>query len=175
MTFVQARNAIVDGLEAHLGCQVNLSDQIAGQPEYPYCYYSVLTPRAADHSFGLRGVHETPDGVVLTRTERVAATMSFTLCSMNRETENGYIYGEDEALELAEKANGFFLLNGHCIITEFGDVIVNNVGSVVPRNGFLVDDTVRRYGFDIKFSYMRTDEMPTTTVEKANPYGSAHL
>ena len=174
MTFVQARNAIVAGLEAYLGCQVNLSDQIADKPEYPYCYYSVLTPRTADHSFGLRDAHETPEGVVLTRTERVAATMSFTLCSMNRETEDGYIFGEDEALELAEMANGFFLLNGHCIITEYGDVVVNNVGSVVPRNGFVVEDTVRRYGFDIKFSYMRTDEMPTTTIAKANPVGDAH-
>lgn len=174
MTFVQARNAIVAGLEAHLGCQVNLSGQIADQPEYPYCYYSVLTPRAADHAFGLRDAHETPDGMVLTRTERVAATMSFTLCSMNRETENGYVYGEDEALELAEKANGFFLLNGHCISTDEGDVVIENVGSVSPRNGFLVEDTVRRYGFDIKFRYMRTDEMPTTTIAKANPVGTAH-
>lgn len=174
MTFVQARNAIVAGLEAHIGCRVDLSDQIAEQPEYPYSYYSVLTPRIADHAFGLRDAHVTPDGVVLTRTERVAATMSFTFCSMNRETADGYIYGEDEALELAEKANGFFLLNGHCIITEFGDVVVNNVGSVVSRSGFLVEDTVRRYGFDIKFSYMRTDEMPTNTIAEANPVGNAH-
>ncbi len=175
MTFVQARNAIVAGLEAHLGCQVNLSEQIADQPSYPYCYYSVLTPRAADHAFGLQEVRETPDGPVLTRTERVAATMSFTFCSMNRETEDGgYIYGEDEALDLAEKANGFFLLNGHCISTEAGDAVISNVGSVKPRNGFLVEDTVRRYGFDIKISYMRTDEMPTATISKVNPIGDTH-
>lgn len=174
MTFVQARNAVVAGLEAHLGCQVNLSDQIAGQPEYPYCYYSVLTPRAADHTLGLRDVREAPEGCILSRTERVAATMSFTLCSMNRETEDGYIYGEDEALELAEKANGFFLLNGHGISTDEGDVVVSNVGSVVPRNGFLVEDTVRRYGFDIKISYMRTDEMPASTISTVHPVGDVH-
>ena len=71
------------------------------------------------------------------------------------------------------KANGFFLLNGHCISTAEGDVVINNVGSVSPRNGFLVEDTVRRYGFDIKFNYMRTDEMPTTTITEAHPIGDA--
>lgn len=146
MTFVQARNAIVDGLEKHIGCEVNLSDQIASKPKYPYCYYSVLTPRASDHAFGLRETRMTRRGAILSRTERVAATMSFTFCSMNRDTKRGYVYGEDEALELAEKANGFFLLNGHCISTDAGDVVINNVGSVSPRNGFLVEDTVRRYG-----------------------------
>ena len=45
MTFAQARNEIVLGLEAHIGCPVSLSDQIADQPDYPYCYYSVLAPR----------------------------------------------------------------------------------------------------------------------------------
>lgn len=174
MTFLEVRNAIVSGLEAHLGCPVILSDQIASQPEYPYCYYSVLTPRASDHYFGLNGTRETPEGILLTRTERVAATMSFTFCSENRETENGHIYGEDEALDLAEKANGFFLLNAHCISTEAGDVVISNVGSAKPRSGFLVEDTVRRYGFDIKISYMRTDEMPTTTISKVNPVGDVH-
>ena len=113
MTFAQARNAIVSGLEAHIGCPVNLSEQIADMPEYPYCYYSVLAPRIPEYSFGLREIVETPDGPLLVRSEQVSATMSFTFCSTNRETEDGYIFGEDEALELAEKANGFFLLSGH--------------------------------------------------------------
>ena len=56
MTFEQARNVIVAGLEAHLGHPVNLSEQIADMPEFPYCYYSVLAPRISDHRFGLREV-----------------------------------------------------------------------------------------------------------------------
>ena len=145
MTFTQARNAIVQGLEAHIGYPVNLTDQIAG-----------------DDTFAIR------------RTEPAAATMSFTFCSQNRETEDGYIFGEDEALELSEKAHGFFLLNGHNIHTEFGDIVINNVSSVGSRTGFVVEDAIRRYGFDIRFSYMRTDEMPTEIIEKANPIGITH-
>ena len=56
MTFVQARDAIVAGLEKHIGCPVALSDQIADRPEFPYCYYSVLTPRTSNHAFGLHEV-----------------------------------------------------------------------------------------------------------------------
>ena len=85
------------------------------------------------------------------------------------------MYGEDEALALCEKGLGFFLLNGHNIRTEFGDVVVNNVGAAANRTSFLVEDSVRRYGFDIRISFVRTDEMPTVTVERVNdPSGNAH-
>lgn len=167
MTFVQARNAIIAGLEAHIGYPVNLSEQIAEIPEFPYCYYSVLTPRASNHSFGLPETVSIPGGYLHRRTEPVTATLSFTFCSMNRETDDGtFIFGEDEALELSEKAHGFFLLNAHNIQTEFGDVVINNVGSSANRTGFFVEDSIHRYGFDIRFSYIRTDEMKTATVLK---------
>lgn len=101
--------------------------------------------------------------------------MSFTFCSMNRETEDGYIFGEDEALELAEKAHGFFLLNAHNISTNNnGDIVIDSVGAVAKRSGFLVEDTVRRYGFDIRFNFIRVDEMQTTTILYTNLRGNAH-
>lgn len=171
MTFVQARNAIISGLEAHVGCPITLSDQIAEKPDYPYGYYSVLTPRRSDHAFGLEEIQYDGENSVKTRSEPVTATMSFTFCSMNREIEDGYVFGEDEAFELAEKAYGFFLLNGHNISTKNGHIVINNVGDAVSRTGFLVEDSVRRYGFDVRFSYVRTDEMPTTTVLR--PEGTA--
>lgn len=176
MTFVQVRDAIVSGLEAHIGHPVVLSDQIADWPEFPYCYYSVLTPRTSNHTFGLHEVvGDEEQGYRHIRSEPVEATMSFTFCGQNRETEDGsYIYGEDEALDLAEKAHGFFLLNGHCILAGSEDIVIRNVGSVVNRSGFVVEDTVRRYGFDVKLSYVRADEVLTTTIVKANPKGSVH-
>lgn len=165
MTFEQARNVIAAGLEAHLGCPVVLSERIAERPDFPYCYYSVLAPRISDHAFGLRELVEGGAEFKLVRSEPVFATMSFTFCSENRDTDDGgYIFGEDEALSLCEKANGYFLLNGHVLATEHGDIVINNVGAVVNRTSFLVEDYVRRYGFDIRISYVRTDEMPTTTV-----------
>lgn len=167
MTFEQARNAIIAGLEAHIGHTVTLSDQISDMPEFPYCYYSVLAPRIQTYTFGLREIVEKDEGPTLARSEPVAATMSFTFCSVNRETKGGgYVYGEDEALALAEKGNGFFLLNGHNIITEHGEIVVNNVGNVSSRTSFWVEDAIRRYGFDVRFSYIRTDETPAILIAK---------
>ena len=176
MTFVQARDAIVAGLEKHIGCPVVLSDQIADRPEFPYCYYSVLTPRTSNHAFGLHEVAgDEEQGYRHIRSEPVEATMSFTFCGQNREGEGGsYIYGEDEALGLVEKGHGFFLLSGHCILVGSEDIVIRNIGSVANRSGFVVEDTVRRYGFDVRFAYIRTDEMPATIIREANTPGNAH-
>ncbi len=171
MTFVQARNHIVSELTKHIGCQVRLSGQIDDMPDYPYCYYSVLTPRASDHAFGLEEVEQIDGEFIYRRSEPVTATMSFTFCSENRKTDTGYILGEDEALELAEKAHGFFLLHAHCISVNEGDIVIKNVGKVINRASFQVEDTVRRYGFDIRFAYVRTDEKPTTTIKSGNSKG----
>lgn len=176
MTFVEARNAVIPGLEQHLDCPVILSEQIADAPEFPYCYYSVLAPRISDHAFGLQEVQKTPDGHVLKRHEPVKASMSFTFCSGNRETPDGYIFGEDEALELAEKAHGYFLLDAHDIRTGTGRIVIHNVGSVANRSGFFVEDTLRRYGFDVLFAYIRTDEKQATVIQNmGNPQGEARL
>ena len=172
MTMAQAREAIWAGLKEHIGCPVVLADETAEMPEVPYCYYSVLAPRITSHAFGLIEIEERPEGFIRQRSEPVSATMSFTFCSQSRDVPGGYIYGEDEALELAEKAHGFFLLNGHCIVTEHGDIVIQNVGGVTNRSGFLVTDTIRRYGFDIRFGYVRTDEMPTVTIKNpGHPHG----
>lgn len=172
MTIVQAREAIWARLKEHIGCPVILAEENQPMPDPPYCYYSVLAPRITDHAFGLTELVETPAGFVRRRSEPVSATMSFTFCSTSREAPGSYIFGEDEALELAEKAHGFFLLNGHNIVTEHGDIVIQNIGGVTNRSGFLVTDTVRRYGFDIRFGYVRADEMPTTTIQNpGNPHG----
>lgn len=176
MTFVEARNAIVYLLEQHIGCPVDLSEQIADQPDYPYSYYSVLSSRNSNHAFGLQETAKKGEETIKRRSEPVSATISFTFCSMNRSTEDGgYIFGEDEALELAEKAHGFFLLNAHNISTDAGDIVISNVGPVAKRSGFLVEETVRRYGFDIRFNYIRTDEMPAATIQNPGyPKGEVH-
>ncbi len=176
MKFVEVRNEIVYRLEQHIGCPVILSEQIADQPEYPYCYYSVLASRISNHAFGLRELVADGDVLIAQRSEPVEATMSFTFCSVNREIEEGYIFGENEALELAEKAHGFFLLNAHNISTVKGDIVINNVEAVTKRSGFLVEETIRRYGFDVRLNFVRIDKMQTTTILRVNnPRRNTHI
>ena len=171
MTFVQVRNCVVSELTKYLGYQIKLSGHTDDMPDFPYGYYSVLTPRASNHHFGLKEVEQIGNEFVQKRSEPVEATMSFTFCSENRETDTGFILGEDEAMELAEKAHCFFLLHAHNISTDAGDIVVRNVGNVVNRASFLVEDTVCRYGFDVRFAYVRTDEEPTTIIEVGNGSG----
>lgn len=177
MTIVQVRDAIQTRLQQHLGCPVKLSSAVSKMPKVPYCYYSILAPRITRHAFGLIELEKTDDGgFIRCRSEPVSGTMSFTFCSQDREVPDGdYVYGDDEALELAEKAHGFFLLNCHNIATEYGDIVIQNIGSIANRSGLLVTDTMRRYGFDIRFGYIRTDEMPTQTIlNPGNPHGFYH-
>lgn len=161
MTFLEVRNAIVAGLEEHIKCPVVLSDQIADVEGFPYCYYSVLTPRINNHAFGLVTQSETQ----LKREEQVDATMSFTFCSQNREAGDDFIFGEDEAIELCEAGHGYFLLNAHTSHLEAGRIVVQDVGNVTNRSGFLLEDTIRRYGFDVRVAYVRTDTMEALPVK----------
>lgn len=176
MKFIEVRNVLIVGLEEYLGCPVILSEQISTVPDFPYCYYSVLSPRIADHSFGLHETSKTAAGAVHRRAEPVKASFSFTICSENREDGENYIFGEDEALELAEKALGYFLLKAHNTKTATGDIVVNKVGAISSRSSFHIEDTIRRYGFDVIISYVRIDEMETSTIESiGSPKGEAHL
>ena len=52
--------------------------------------------------------------------------------------------------------------------------MIRNVGSAASRSGFVVEDTVRRYGFDVRFAYIRTDEMSAATILEARTPGNAH-
>jgi len=178
MTYAQARNAIIERLEKHLDCEgrIVLSDDIANVPDFPYCYYSTLAPRVSTHAFGLNEVLGNEEGEhKRVRSEPVDATMSFTFCGKTRRVKGHDILGDDEALDMAERAHGFLLLNGHNIVTEDGDIVIRNIGRVTDRTSFHVTEPIRRYGFDIRFGYVRTDEMPTVTIKKPGSFiGSPH-
>ena len=74
---------------------------------------------------------------------------------------------------LRKKLTFFFLLNAHNVHTDAGEIVIDDVGAVAKRSGFLVEETVRRYGFDVRFSFIRTDEMQTTTILYINkPHGN---
>lgn len=162
MTFTQVRNHLIAKLEKYLGCPIILSEQISEQLEYPYCYYSVLSPRNSARTFALR---ELLKGNILVRSEPVTATMSFTFCSQDRLIDDRYIFGEDEALEFAEKALNFFLLNSHELHTPGGNIVVRIISDISNRSSFLVENTVRRYGFDVKLAYTRTDTTEGAAIE----------
>jgi len=166
MTFRQVRNTITEKLEEHLGVPVDLSDQIIPVREFPFAFYSVISPYIPNGEMG-NYTHTPNEGattVTTTRREQPTATLSFTFCSINRDDGNGgQIFGEDEAQSLAEKAQGFFLVVGRNILSNLGVVVVE-ITNAAPRTTLVVGETARRYGFDLKVRYTRTDSRIDETI-----------
>ena len=120
MTQRELRNIIVKQLHTYLaGLKVVLSDQTAPEADYPLIYYQSVQqhiPGAANITTAAA------DGGTLTkyRREHAEATFSFTACSFNRQGKDGPISGDDEALELADRAQGFFLFAGRQLLADLG-------------------------------------------------------
>lgn len=172
MTFIEARNIFTQKLEKYLGVPVVLSDQTTPPSDFPFAYYSITTPYAPTGEMGNYTQEDIPGGdeVAETRSEQPHATISLVFCSINRWTkdEDGqdvepYIYGEDEAQTLAEKAQGYLLHVGYADLSNLGIVIVD-VTNASNRTTLVVDEAARRYGFDVRIRYTREDSRTTESV-----------
>ena len=97
--------------------------------------------------------------------EMPSATFSFTFCSQNRTDADGiYIYGSDEAEDLADKAIGYFQHVGYDDFLMLGITIVE-IGQAQNRSTLIIDEAARRGGFDIR--YTRQDTRVVSSVETA--------
>ena len=157
MTAIEVRNKVVSGLRGYFGVAVNLSEQVSEEPGVPYIIYSVTSPYIPGNTLGHFG-HKASDGgnITETRAEQAGMTMSFTVCSQSRKGDDGcWIWGEDEAMGLAEKVQGWFLHTGRRFLSP--EVVVESVGNAAPRSTLMVDEEANRYGFDVLVKYIRED------------------
>ena len=158
MTQKALRNLLTRELYAYLGGpKVVLSDQVMPEAEYPYLYYQSVQQHIPgpynQYDEGQAGA----DAVTRRRSEEAQASFSFTACSLDRDGPDGHrISGDDEALELADRAQGFFLFAGQRSLAAQG-VVVIRVENTQSRSAFGVDETDRRYGFDVLLRYERED------------------
>lgn len=177
MTLGEKRNALISALWSYLDCPVLLASQVQPEEEPPFIVYSVTADYIPDGSMGHYatggGVGE--DWLVEARVEQPSTTLSFTACSINRcEEIDGAqvnILGADEALELATRAQGFFLHAGRDKIEAAGFVVVD-ITNATSRDTLEVDEMGRRFGFDVRLRYTRTDIAPVAQVEKPNTIGT---
>lgn len=163
MTQRELRNIIVKLLYNYLKApagqhspKVVLSDQVMPEADYPYIYYQSIQ----QHIPGPYNRGQTVNDGTITkyRSESAQASFSFTACSMNRTGPNGTkISGDDEALNLADRAQGFFLFTGRPQLAAAGVVVVS-VENTQSRSAIDGDETDRRYGFDVLLRYERRDE-----------------
>lgn len=166
MTQRELRNLLARELYAYLcGPKVVLSDQTMPEAEYPYIYYQSVQQHIPG-PFNL--FDEGPPGApefTQRRSEEAQASFSFTACGLNRTGADGQpVSGDDEALELADRAQGFFLFAGRRRLAAQG-VVVIRVENTQSRSAFGVDETDRRYGFDVLVRYAREDIRPAAAIE----------
>ena len=169
MTFTQKRNKLIAALHAAVGCPVVLASQVQPETAPPFIIYTVTTDYTPDGSLGhyLQGDGDKEDSLVVVRVEQPTATFSFTACSIDRVTEEGTVFGADEALDLANKAQGFFLHYGRDALEAAGFVALD-VSNATNRDALELNEMGRRYGFDVRLRYVREDVLNIATVEKPN-------
>ena len=165
MTPKEVRNRIISRLETYVGLRVYRSGQVAPEAELPYLIYSIISPYIAEPTTGYYDVEREENEAYLHRTERAGMSFSFTACSQSRDNEGTHIQGEDEAMEIADKAQGWFLLSGRKELSQAG-IVVEDVNNVQQRNTLMVDKEANRYGFDVLIRYIRDDKTETGALEK---------
>lgn len=158
MTILKMRNVIARGLYEGTGRIAILANQLEHEPAPPYLYYQPVQPYIP---LGTSEIIYQEDAML--RTELVEATISIVACSYDREQDGGMVYGDDEALELAEKAISWLLHGGVPWLMDQGVVVVE-IGNVTDRTGIEVDEVARRYGFDLRLRYTRIDTRPSSNI-----------
>lgn len=153
----EVRNKIINGLHEHMQIPVYKSDQVSPEADLPYIVYSIITTYTKENTLGHYRVEDDGQGsAVEIRGEQAGMSISFTACSQDRKCADGErIFGEDEAMDLAEKAQGWFLLGGRAFLSP--EVVVDSVENVVSRSTLVVDEEANRYGFDVLVKYIRED------------------
>lgn len=170
MTPKEARNMVTSHLENYLGLQVYRAGQVAPETKLPCIIYSIISPYIAEPTMGFYDVEREANEAYLHRRERAGMSLSFTACSHSRDENGVYIQGEDEAMEIAEEAQGWFLLSGRSELSLAG-IVVEDVNNVQQRNTLMVDEEANRYGFDVLLRYVRDDKMAAGVVEKITVKG----
>lgn len=164
MTFRELTNSIIRLLANHLKIPIVKDNQTEEEPPMPYGYYSVLSHRQQSTDFGDCFYLPENDHITHVRQEQVNATFSFTFVSQSRETESGYIDGEEEALELAEKAVSFFNHVGYFALNKAG-IVVDGIMDMGDRTFLKVDEMCYEYGFDVSVRYVRSEKRKEGIIE----------
>lgn len=165
MRAVDVRDKVVMGLYQYLSVPVNLADQVSPESEMPYIVYSVTSPYIPGSTLGHFGNKVDKNGsIIQIRSEQAGMTISFTACSQNRTAKDGSrILGEDEAMNLAERAQGWFLYAGRRFLGP--DIVVASVENAASRSTLMIDEEANRYGFDVLLQYIREDEMDAGAIK----------
>lgn len=134
INYRQIETIIVEGLKAHLGCEVIMANQNSPVPDFPYVSYTVVTPKVENN--GTYGVWEDE-----TKRKEVQQIWSFTVQADN----------DTESKTLALSAHDYFSEVGVYYLSDNG-IVAQLVGSITCRDNLISIDYEYRNGFDVTFA-----------------------
>ena len=158
MDMLTLRNTVVRSLHDYLQRPVVLSDQAVPEADMPYAYYQPVQPYMP-----IGGAELRYSGGTLTRSEHIEATISFVACSADHTVDGAAVYGDNDALALADRMLGWFSHVGRSFLRGHGIAVVE-CGNVQNRMAIEIDEVARRYGFDVRLRYVHSDAVPMPSV-----------
>lgn len=171
MTITELRNTLSSDISAAVGIPVLLANQVQPEPAFPFAVYSIISPYTNDREEGDYSWEDAGDTQVLNRRmEQPVASLSFTVSSIDRWSDADrtvWIYGDDEASGLVDRIIAYLQHRGYNDLSNKGIVVVS-VENVGDRSAVEIDQTIRRYGFDVRVRYTRTDERTDDAIAKIN-------
>ncbi|MDE7331211.1 MAG: hypothetical protein K2O16_03070 [Lachnospiraceae bacterium] len=169
MNVTEARNILVRGLYEYFSESILIyrSGQVNEEQEPPYIIYSILSDNGSGQAPGHYSVRNAGEDAEEIRQEQTSATMSVIVCSQNRQEGEDYIYGEDEAQELAERCKGWFIHDGYDYLSA-NNIVIADVTAIQNRNTLMVSEEANRKGFDVMFNYMAEETRSIPSVHRAN-------
>ena len=171
MTITELRNTLVADLSAAIGVPVLLANQVQPETKFPLVVYSITSPYTNDGEEGNYSWENAGETQVRhRRREQPIASFSFTASAIDRWADADHTvwsYGDDEASNLVDKMIAYLQEGGYNDLSNKGIVVVS-VENVGDRSTVEIDQTIRRYGFDVRIRYTRTDERMDDAIAKIN-------
>ena len=134
INYRQIETIIVEGLKAHLGCEVIMANQHSPAPDYPYVSYTATTPKVTNNgTFG-----DWEDGV---KRKEVQQIWSFTVQAKT----------DTESKVLALSAQDYFDETGYLYLSDF-NIAVQLLGNITCRDNLISIGYEYRNGFDVTFA-----------------------
>lgn len=127
--------AFVDALRTYLGIPIQMLDQAAPQPPYPFIGFTFVAPYIDQSPYGNHSFHNDQH-----RMEKmVGVTISIT----------GYAQSGQEAYRISGQARDWFQGVGRMLLKDAGMIVVR-LEATSARDTLLTYDYERKVGFDVR-------------------------
>jgi len=154
--FVDIRNAIIGGLNAHLGSDVDVveGNSVFNKEDYPYVSYVIISTFSGEFE---NPKSESYDNGTFTRKEDGRMVISF----------NAHSLDYDEAHVTGLDAISYFEFFGSEELYE-SNIVVVDTEELTDRAILIVDEQERRLQFDVTFRVESVLEKNITNIDEAN-------